>query len=441
MYLPNMQNIKKRQIWNCLFLMFAAILFTTGCSSEELNTITRFSISVNEVADYSASVVITHDGTNRDNYYVFAVKGDNVDVKTEIAKHHASLQTDTSPYDQKKRIIQLNGLSPESTYTCIIYGIDDTGSLTGLSASTLFKTTETKLIFEENPNWSVFYEGQGLNNGLTYSQVVVYVEGDVEERYFICIHEKATVDRYSEIKDFIIYAYNNFVNERNELGDEYFWMEDNYIRTESTIQYRYLYKGTYQAFAIGVDYRGNLTGHYAKSDVFEFERYDLQPEYAEILGDWLLTDETGAAITLTFNEGWANNYFTLSGWGYNDAPFKIYYYGKGIYFYGLYPLTISHQTATEKEWGDGLERTLTLTGWYLREDGALRIYDSASALARATRNDDGSYTFNAAFKKPNSTDEEESTLGILVSYQDENDKTLYLKSSVIQFPFTMKKIK
>lgn len=434
-------NIKIKQIYCCLFLMFVMLLFMSGCSADEPTLVTTFSVSVREVTDFSAEILITHDGTNRDNYYAFVVKGENIDVMNEINRHHESLKSSSDTfYDQKKRIVKFGGLSPESVYTCIIYGVDEFGTPTGASASAVFKTSDIKIIFEENPNWSVYYEGQGTYNGLTYSKATVYVKGDVEERYFICIYDKSTIDKYPTTKEFIMYAYSNFANEHNEFEDEYFWLEDDFVRTESTTYYKYLHKGVYQAFAIGVDYVGNLTGHYAFSNVFEFEKYELQQEYSEILGDWILTDETGATITLTFNEGWANNYFTVTGWGYNDAPFKVYYYGKGLYFYGLYPLTISRQTVVGRKWDDGQERELTLTGWYIRDDGTLRFYDTGTALARADRNDDGSYTFNATFKKTSGNDGEEAATGILVSYQDDNGKTFYLNSSVIQFPFTMKKI-
>lgn len=437
MYPLKLSDIKKRQILSCLSLIFVTLLFLTGCSADEPNLVTKFSISVKDVADFSAEVLITHDGTNRDNYYVFTVKGENINITDEIRKHHDSIQSSSSatPYDQKKRIVKLSGLAPESDYTCIIYGIDESGDPTGISASTLFKTTDTKIIFEENPNWVVCYCGQGFYKGATYSQVSVYVEGNVEERYFIRIYDKATVDGYPDLRDFIIYVYNDFVNERNELGDEYFWMEDNFVRTESTDYYEYLHKGTYQAFAIGVDYMGNITGHYAVSDVFEFDKYELDPDYEYLLGDWVISDEVGGEIYVTFSEKWANSTFTLSGWGNNDCPFEMIYNLFSI----EYALELNFQNVLGKTWGDDSEKPFSLEGWYSVNDN-LKLMSYTSNLAYARKNEDGSYTFRPRFSKTLSSGEKAENLGVVVTYTDSDGFKTYYNSSKLQFPFTMRKI-
>lgn len=436
MYFLNSKIIKKRQIWKSLLLVTVTLFFMIGCSSEEPTSITGFTISMNNVADYSVSVLVTHDGTNRDNYYVFVVKGEDADIKSEIIKHHESLQISESPYDQKKRIVLLKGLVPESTYTCIIYGVDESGEPNGIFASTTFKTTETNIFFEENPNWQIYYGGQGSCDGLTYSQVMVYVEGSVEERYFICIHDKTIVDTYPETKDFIIYAYNTFVNEHNDKGDEYFWLEDDFVRTESTVYYKYLHKGTYQAFAIGVDYNGNLTGHYAISDAFEFEKYKLDSEYEYLLGDWKITDDIGGEIYVTFSESWANHSFTLSGWGNNDIPFRISHYPYSL----EYALELNHQSVLGRAWGEDADKLFELVGWYLDTDGSFKLMSYNSYLALAKRNDDGSFTFNSRFSKTLSDGEKAKTLGIVVIYTDEDNKRHYYNSSKLQFPLTMRKI-
>lgn len=430
-------TLNKKQINACFFLIFVTLQLAMSCSTEEPSN-AKFSISISEVTDFSVTAIITHTGTNRDNYYVFAVKGEDIDVADEITKHNASIQslTSVSPYDQKKRIVTLNGLSPESKYTCIIYEVNESGNPTGKFASAIFKTSEEKISFEKNPSWLVCYEGQGTYNNKTYSKVIVYVQETVEERYFICIYDKAIVDQYSETKDFIRFAYNNFIKEHNDLGDEYFWMQDNFVRIESTEYYKYLYKGEYQAFAIGIDYTGALTGHYAASEVFEFDRYELDPEYEYLLGDWIITDDIGGEIYVYISEKWANSSYTMSGWGYNDCPFSLYVSLNSV----EYTLNLNRQSVWGRTWGDDKDKLLSLEPWYLDENDNFRILSYDNYLATAKMNDDGSLTFKPGFSKTLSNQEKAKTLGVVVTYTDSDGKKTYYKSSKMQLPFTMKKL-
>lgn len=425
----------------CFLLLMLGTLFFTSCSEDDTIPELRFSIIVNEVADFSAKVTITHTGTNRVKYYAFAVEGQISDMEAEIQKHKDSISEEsvmTDVYDQKKRIINLSGLLPEKCYTCIVYGIDDIGNVMGAAASTCFTTKASSIEFELNPKWKLSYKGQSKFNNKTYSRIDIDVDGEIEERYFVWVYDVRVIKNYSNANDILLKAFNDFSSKYNELEDEDFWVENNFVRTGSTSYYKYLTKGQYQAFAIGVDANGALTGHYACSEVFEFDHYELEAGYAELLGDWELTDGLGGDIFFTLSEKWANNTLTMSGFGNNDCPLTLKYTPEENYL-----LTISGQSAVGISWGKVESKIMTLRAWYLNEDDNFRIYTSSiiKTLARSKeKNIDGTYTFTRGFNIILNNDEHATTLGMLLTYYNEENKLMYLNSSKIQLPFTMRKL-
>lgn len=426
----------------CILLLLLGALFFTNCSEDDSVPELRFSIAVNEVADFSASITVTHTGTNRVAYYVFAVEGQVCDLGAEIQKHKKAVSNEShvaDVYDQKKRVIRLSGLLPEKLYTCIVYGVDDTGNIIGTFASTSFTTKTSSIEFELNPKWELSYKGQSKYNNKTYSRIDVNVIGEIEERYFFQVYDVSVIKNFSDIREVLFKAYYDFNSERNELEEEFFWVEDKFVRTGSTIYYKYLTKGKYQAFAIGVDASGALTGHYACSEEFEFEKYELEPEYSSLLGKWKVTDNTGNAIIFTLSEKWANSTFTISGWGYNDCPLTMNYKPLGTYF-----LSIPGQSAKGSAWGEKETTTMTLRPWYLNEKNKFIIYTSSivETLARSKgKNSDGTLTFSQAFNINLENGEYAKTNGIILTSYDKAHGLIPSNNSKIQLPFTMKKIK
>lgn len=424
----------------CLFVLIS-IFMLTCCSKEETTPELYFSVSVSQIEDFSATVIVTHTGTNRDAYYAIAVKGYIEDVYAEIDKHHNDIGSQNVvdvPYDQKKRVVKLQGLLPDTDYTCIVYGVDDSGNIKGVPAKTSFKTTSSSIVFEKNSKWKITYQGQDKYNDKTYSKIIISVQGDVEERFFVRVFNKNEIENLADARSIILQAYNDFINERNETEDENFWIDDRFVATGSIIYYKYLYKGSYQAYVIGVDANGRLTGHYANSEEFEFDRYELDPEYAYLIGDWEITDEVGESILFSLSEKWANSTLTMSGWGYNDCPLTMNYNPSGTYI-----LSIPGQSANGCAWEKDETTTMTLRPWYLNEEGKLRIYTSSivTSLARAKRkNEDGTFTFSRAFNIKLDNGEYANTNGIILTFYDEVKSLHYYNSSKIQLPFTMKKI-
>lgn len=421
--------------------LFIGIWALMGCSEEDIALEPQYSVSISQVEDFSTTVIVTHTGTNRESYYVIAVKGDVEDVSEEVAKHYISVTNKTvsdTPYNQKKRVVKLQNLMPETAYTCIVYGVDDSGNIKGIPAKTSFITTSSTIIFEKTDKWIISYKGQDKYNEKTYSRIDIKVQGDIEERYFVRVFKKQEIDDHPDTRSLILQAYYDFNDDRNETEDENFWIDDKFVSTGNITYYKYLYKGTYQVYVIGVNANGRLTGHYACGEEFDFNRYELEPEYASLIGDWEISDEAGGFLFFSLSEKWANNTLTISGWGINDCPLTMNYDSSGIYF-----LSIPGQSAKGNTRGGVETNILTLRPWYLNKEEEFRIFYSSiiTTLARAKgKNDDGSFTFSRAFNIQLDNNEYASTNGIVLTFYDEEKRLQYYNSSKILLPFTMKKI-
>ena len=433
-------NHKIAKFTYCLYILISVCVLTC-CSEDETTPELRFSVSVSQVEEFSATVIVTHNGTNRDVYYAIAVEGNVEDIFEEIAKHHRKIGNQTAsntPFDQKKRVVKLQGLSPDTGYTCIVYSMDESGNINGVPAKVSFKTTSNTINFEKTNKWAISYQGQEKYNGRTYSRINIKVQGDVEERFFVRIFNKEELDSHTDTQSLILQAYNDFNKERNETEDENFWIDNKFVATGSVNYYEYLHKGSYQVYVIGVDANGHLTGHYAYSEEFEFDKYELEPEYAYLIGDWEVTDEVGGSVIFTLSEKWANSTLMMSGWGYNDCPLTMNYEPSSTYF-----LSIPGQSVTGSAWGEKETTVMTLCPWYLNAEGELRIYTTSivTTLARTKgKNDDGSFTFSSAFNIKLDNGEYANINGMVLTSYDEEKSLHYYNSSKIQLPFTMKKI-
>ncbi|MCQ2297561.1 MAG: hypothetical protein MJZ51_02950 [Bacteroidales bacterium] len=426
---------------SCSLFLLLSICMLVCCSEDKIASDLRFSVSISRVESFSVAVTVTHTGTNRDIYHAFVVEGDVDDIYSEIAKHYVNngnqITSDVS-YDQKKRVVKLHGLFPDTDYTFIVYGVDDSGNIKGTPAKVSFRTTSSAIVFEKTDKWIISYQGQDKYNGKTYSKITIRVQGDVEERYFVRVFNKQEVDTYTDTRSLILRAYGDFYNDRNETENEDFWIEDTFVGVGSMNYYKYLTKGIYQIYVIGVDAMGCLTGNYACSEEFEFDKYELEPEYEYLLGNWKITDGVGKSIFITLSEKWANCMLTMSGWGNNDCPLTMHYDPSGAYL-----LSIPGQSAVGSAGSEGTSTTMTMRPWYLNKDGEFRIYISSIVMTLACskgKNENGSFIFSRGFNIILDNGEYASTNGIILTFYDEERDLNYFKSSKIQLPFTMRKI-
>ena len=115
--------------FNTIFLSILLCIFCTCTDKKE--TISQeviFDDVITDVEDYSAIATITHNGTNRDCYYGFVIKGNVNDVQLEINKFLSTsnkYKILSSLKNQRKKVISISGLSPKKAYTYIAFGLDE----------------------------------------------------------------------------------------------------------------------------------------------------------------------------------------------------------------------------------------------------------------------------------------------------------------------------
>lgn len=426
------------------FLLIACLTFM-ACSKDDNsdNVQVVFHVDIGDIEAYRATATITHNGTNRDTYYGFAVEGDVKNPIEEINKMIASPKSKEilgSPLNQRKRVLKVNGLLPKHIFSYIVFGRTSDGKLYGEPAVTVFTTVGSSIVASENSKWKVTNKGPVVYSDNDYTLIDVDVEGDVEERFFLAVYDLSLPGTFGTMEDLISYAVDEFTRKQNSGGDEDFWLDASKIRTESTNFYRHLSPGDYVAFAIGVNPDGTPTGHYAKSEAFHVDKYPYVDTYAALLGDdWYFEDADKKMYFVTFEEGVINRSFVMKGWGnYNDFNAVVNYNRN------TGELSISSQRVTDGDvtlhFSNGDETgTVYLVGAYYNAENKLKWTTSSHVITKGVLNESGEYTFNTGFSvtldKENGT--KATDLGMtFVMRQGVNTKAGFAR---MMFPFELKK--
>lgn len=376
------------------FLLLTCIMsfLFTGCIKEESINNIAFNIEVIEIQSYSATIIVSHNATNDDGYYGFAVKGEVSDINREIEKYVNSLDNETlqdKTFYQRKKKIAIVGLLPNSTYTYIVFGLNGQ-SYYGKPSAIVIHTNNYDLEAKVNPNWSIEYQGHTIYEDTDYSKFIVRVSEEIKERYFMAIFPIEKVQDNESIESIINIAFSEMQNK----NDSEIWFENNQIHTASTIFYRHLQEGDYIAYAIGINETYTPSGSYIKSDIFHVDKYPYVAEYENMLGKWLLKDNNNKGYTITFSEAIINKYLIMSGWGnFSDPAIPILV----SFDRNDGSITIANQLIFEKHkmtFSDGttLEGKLYYRGTYVNEDSKHKLVNNNPI--KGTLNTDGSYTVN-----------------------------------------------
>ncbi len=410
-----------------------------GCSKEECVENIVFNVAVSEVNSYNATMIVTHNATNDDAYYGFVVKGEVSDINYEIKKflsHIDKTSLQQKVHYQRKQLIRVSGLVPNTTYTYIAFGMNGIGERYGRPAITEFTTLDSDMVASINPNWSVVYKGYVEHNYNDRSLVTVYVAGQVKERYVLATTPVDVIRRYERIEPFIDSAAMATLNKLQNQNSAEPWFEDNEIRTGSTNFYRVLTPGDYMSCAIGLDEFGKPTGHYAMSEVFHVDEYPLDEAYANLLDLWLLTDASYKTYLVSFKEDVRNHSLIMVGWGNLTqpvVPILVSFDRKDG------SISISEQLIFDnykKTFSDGvtLEGILSLRGTYVDEEGSRRNVNNVRAEANLMPG--GYYEFPGFVKTNQDTGQPYKTAISL--YIDGQERNAWY--ATMTFPFTMEKI-
>lgn len=305
-------------------IIFTTLLALTACQDpieeqkeKELNQNLSFTIDVASVDAEMAKIRVSHNGAAEDTWYGFVTE----EVSTSDAKLISKMIEELKAGDLASQLnstvattVTLRDLKPQTKYKYLAFGLSETGEIYGLSSSVEFQTVQGKVVMKENKAWKVVYTGKGTINDQEYEHTVTVNSSDLNT-YFITAYSKETFDEYG-------------IETIAEYEIEYLkeWIKAFNKENGSTITIgQMLFKGTgkdalnltpgdWYAIAIGADDLGNLTGHYAISDVITIAEEEATPAYAEWIGDWTVTGSNGISMDVTFHKGINNLYYYLSGW-------------------------------------------------------------------------------------------------------------------------------
>ncbi len=423
------------------FFSFVSLAFIACNKDDNLDSgPIVFHVDVGNVEAYSATATITHNGTNRDTYYGFAVEGkvdnplEEINQMLNSSKAREVLET---PLNQRKRVLKVSGLSPKRTFTYIVFGRQD-GKLYGEPAVAEFTTTGSSVIATVNPNWTVKDKGHTVYSDNDYTLINVKVEGEVQERFFLAVYDATLPSTFTTIEDFIFSAIDEFSKLQNSDNDDDFWLDASKIRTESTNFYRHLSPGDYVAYAIGLNADGTPTGHYAKSEPFHVDKYPYVDTYADLLGDdWYFEDADEKMYFVTLKEKVQNRSFVMTGWG-NYKQFDIVV----NYNRNTGALSISYQRITDGDitlnFSSGDQTgTVYLVGAYYNAEDKLRGTSQSHTITKGTLNENGEYTFETGFSMTLDDGSKATKLGMMfVIRQNGSNKTGFAR---MMFPFELKK--
>ena len=310
-----------------ILLFILSILAFVGCSKDEIVADVVFDVSVSNVESYTATVTVTHDGSNRDTYYGFFVKGEVTDIARAISDYvfyAKDGQLEKSVHTQRKSVYTVRGLMPNTTYTYIVFGMDIKGDTYGIPASTCFTTTPSDLVATVNPNWKITYRGHTVQNDTDYSLINVEVMGESQEYFFPATYPESVVNSFETIESFLDFATSELYAEIELDLDIDDWFDHNRICATSISCYHHLEPGNYVTFAIGINNNIQPTGNYARSEVYQVEEYPLEPEYANLLGEWVLVDNSNSQYLVTFTPLQVNQSLIMYGWGnYEEIPICV----------------------------------------------------------------------------------------------------------------------
>lgn len=426
---------------HCLSKVFYFLipLFVIGCSDESSDGDVVFHLSISEVKAFSATVTVMHNATNRDAYYGFAVEGLVSDVLSEInlyLSHTDSSRIIEAIHYQRKSVFQITGLTPERTYTYIIFGMNEDGVLYGEPASIEFRTTKSDLVATENPNWIIRYRGHSVYNENDYSLISVSLNGEVEERFFLATYTATFASTFDRIEDLIVYAANEFITKKEK--DEDYWLETSEVRTESTNFYRYLQEGDYVSYAIGLNSDGTPTGHYVSTNTYHVDKYPACAEYANLLNEWGIMDKNGKWYFVKFSERVVNKSLIMTGWAnYDNYPIVLTFNRSDASLKITSQEIVDHATFNFKD-GSVYQGLLSFRGIYYDENSTLKPTKTKGlTLANAQLGEDGSYTFTSGFHVTQEDGTRIEGTGMSFYLETEDGKNYFIGQML--FPLVMKK--
>lgn len=431
-------------------LIFLTLFILSACTEDEQESNeVIFKVSLTEAKDYSATVTITHNGTNRNCYYGFWVSGSKDDIQGEINKYLSTADKSkilSSLKNQRKKVVSLSGLKPTSEFTYIVFGINEDGELYGVPDAVEFKTTERQWSAEINENWSIKYLGDALYNNGYYSKFKVNVNKSSTDHYFVFECDIDTYNTFTNEEDFITYAIEEFKKENidDDENEQDFWLLEDFLAIESIYHYHYLDPNDYIAYAIGVNPDGSPSGLYVKSEPFSVKEYKATKGFDNLLSnEWKITNNEDVTYNnIRFEKLKVNQSLLMYGWGNHPFPIVVNYNQNSR------NITIPTQLVKENAEfiidGTTIVGDLYMQGWYMNLKDELELTSKSSDLNLATgkfNEEADAYGFYTTIVITYPAFGVKQSIGGItyVLHSNDGSRTI-LGRSYIEFPFAMIKM-
>ena len=421
-------------------LYFIIGMLCIGCTQEAPKEPIAFHVQVTDMQAYSALVTLTHNATNRDPYYGFVVEGEVDDIDAEIKRFKSSSTSrlEECLHYQRKSVFRITKLSPEKTYTFIVFGMDNKMKLYGEPDRVVFSTPHSDFTATQNPNWTIQYKGYTVYKDNDYSLISVSVQGQAEERFFLATYTPEQVRAFGNTEQLINDATYDFVKKMNDDVTVDDWLEESSVRTEGTDFYRYLEEGNYQSYAIGINADGSPTGHYVCTPVYHVDKYPQDELFARLIGEWKVTDCTGKSYTLTFSEKKVNKSLWMVGLGGLKKQKILVQYNRTEKRFIINSGIVNNDVTIN--FTDGTERgTLYFVGAYYNQSGSLKPIGNKETtdITRIIPEDNGTFRFESTFYVSFEDGTETYDTGMM-HMLDTDEGNIYF--GLLMFPCTTKKV-
>lgn len=290
----------------------------SGEEKKNLNENLAFTLEVTEVESDKAKIKVEHNGERDDTWYGFATTESNIDeaVLDKIDELLEGKETIIGLQKSTQKTVTIRDLEPKTDYTYIVFGLTEDGTIYGIPETVEFTTQDEvkEVTFEPNPAWTVEYTGKGTINETEYEHTVTVTSTDANT-YFITGISKSWIDAYSikEIAESELEYLMAFIDYYNEAYSTNITIA-NMLFKGNGMDALDLIPGDWYAMAIGVDSNGNLTGHYAISEVINIPEEPATEAYLSWIGDFTWTGANGVSFNVTFKKGINNLYYYMSGW-------------------------------------------------------------------------------------------------------------------------------
>lgn len=329
-------------------MVAVAAIANTACEehNEEqknpnLNHSLTLTVDVENITATSAKVKVAHEGKTADSWYGLLT----TDTTTRIDELVVSTVEELKKGDigsqlifSKNYVKIFTPLTPATNYRYIAFGLSEEGEIYGEYASIDFTTLaqgsgggsgsgdsgedEVYGTMIVNPAWSIAFTGAGTIDGESYKNTVTVTSTD-NNPYTIAVvyaseYDVAYLPQLGEYLLEDMYSYLESYN--SAYGTEYV-LNDLLYRGSGQTAFDKLAPGYYMAVALGITSKGEISGLYAVSPVFEIEEEVPTSIYNAWLGDWVIKGDNNISNDVIIARQFANRSINLIG--LMGLPFSI----------------------------------------------------------------------------------------------------------------------